>query len=344
MTAPRVVPSAWMSASRDRVEARLAHFLGEKRAETERRSPASLELVEAIDGLTMRGGKRLRPMVLEAAYRAVAPTGDPRVCDDAGAALEMLQTYLLIHDDWMDLDEERRGGKSVYASFRDRLGDAHLGAAIAVLAGDLASAFAAELMTHAAVPPKRLREALDAFWAIQREVVWGQHLDMRKSRDINRVYDLKTGSYTVRGPARLGALLGDASGQQLAVLDEFTAPLGIAFQVRDELLGTFGDPSSTGKPRGNDLRAGKHTKIIETAEALLAPKDFAVVRSVLGVADASEDAVGAATELLTRSGVRDSVEKELGLLVESAHATLDRAPFVTDELRAIVALLTHRDR
>ena len=122
MTAPRVVPSAWMSASRDRVEARLAHFLGEKRAETERRSPASLELVEAIDGLTMRGGKRLRPMVLEAAYRAVAPTGDPPAATARETARPDFISLTLAKDGRLALDEAELGGlDEVAPRLRERL-------------------------------------------------------------------------------------------------------------------------------------------------------------------------------------------------------------------------------
>ncbi|MEZ4254223.1 MAG: polyprenyl synthetase family protein [Polyangiales bacterium] len=333
-----------MLGTRERVEARLRGFLASKRAEAERTSPRALELVDAIGDLTLRGGKRLRPVVLEAAYRAVAKSPEPNLADDAGAALEMLQTYLLIHDDWMDLDDERRGGPSVYAALRDRHGDEHLGASLAVLAGDLASAYASELITGAAFPAERLRAALDAFWAIQREVVWGQQLDMIASEDVDRVYDLKTGSYTVRGPARLGALLANADEASLAVLERFAAPLGVAFQVRDELLGTFGDPSTTGKPAGNDLRAGKHTKVVAFAKRALDATDFAPVTKVFGVNDATEADVATATRVLEDSGARAAVEAELGRLVAAAKGALDAAPFFTGDLHALIALLADRDR
>ena len=124
-----------------------------------------MELVDAVRTLTLRGGKRTRPMVLAAAYYAVQPEGK----DDlrhAYAALELLQSYLLIHDDWMDRDESRRGGRSVWAHLRDRHNDAHLGSSLAILAGDLASAFASELFTRSSCPDGRLNDAFAAFCRI----------------------------------------------------------------------------------------------------------------------------------------------------------------------------------
>ena len=134
------------------VEDRLARYFDDKRAQAERLAPEAPELVGAIAALTLRGGKRLRPALLAAAYRAADEARPIEAVIDACCALELLQTYLLVHDDWMDQDDERRGGPSVLAAMlRDAHdGDAHLGASLGVLAGDLASAYASELLTHAA--------------------------------------------------------------------------------------------------------------------------------------------------------------------------------------------------
>src|SRR5262245_49570626 len=119
---------------RDRVDARLVSYFAAKRDEVVACSPASIELVSAIEALTMRGGKRLRPIVTAAVFRAVCAEGELERIVDAGASLELLQSYLLIHDDFMDQDEERRGGPSVHVIFRERLRNAHLGASVAILA------------------------------------------------------------------------------------------------------------------------------------------------------------------------------------------------------------------
>ncbi len=324
------------------VENRLRSFLADKRSEAERSSAESIELVDQVATLTMRGGKRLRPIVIAAAYRAVRPGGDLSDVIDAGASIELLQSYLLIHDDWMDLDDERRGGPSVYAALRELHGHAHLGASLAVLAGDLASAYASELITRAPFPVARREMALDSFWEMQREVFFGQQLDLVASSDVERVYDLKTASYTVRGPARIGAFLGGADEAALDVLARWSRPIGIAFQLRDEILGTFGDPRTTGKPAGNDLRAGKLTTLVVEARRALSNGERAPLEAVFGQASATSEDVARAIELLVRAGVRAKVQTRLDELVAESNAALADAAFDTSEIGAIGGLLVDR--
>lgn len=362
-----------MGAVRDGVETRLRAFLDDRRRDAVETCPESVELVDAIAGLTLRGGKRLRPQVAAAAFLGVRPDGDPADTVDAGAAIEMLQTFLLIHDDWMDLDEERRGGPSVWAWLRDRHGDAHLGASLAVLAGDLAAVYASELIAGAPFPDRRRGDAFDAFLQMQREVFFGQHLDLVAGREdvpdfsaagaarpggmaaegvggrrplstVERMYDLKTGSYTVRGPMRLGALLADAEPRQLEALDRLAAPLGIAFQLRDELLGTFGDARVLGKPTGNDLRAGKRTVLLSETRARGTAEQVAAVERVLGRADAPDDEVERAVDAVRASGARERVEERLRRLLAEAEAALEDAPLAAGPLREVADLLAFRDR
>ena len=154
------------------------------------------------------------------------------------------------------------------------------------------------------------------------EVVYGQQLDLQHHDDVARMHQLKTGSYTVRGPLRLGALLGDASAEQLAALERFGTPLGLAFQLRDDLLGVFGDRALTGKPVGNDLRAGKHSALVAEARARSPPDDRALLDWSLGNPDADDDIVARALELIVRSGARERVEARLRELLAEAQAAL----------------------
>lgn len=309
--------SGWLSEVRDTVEARLFEFFSEARARLEGIAPESEELVQSIEALTMRGGKRLRPAVLFAAYRAVRPEGAMGDVADACAGLELLQTYLLIHDDWMDGDDERRGGASVHAALRDAHGDAHRGASLAVLAGNLACVWSWQLFGD----DPRVRRVVRK---MHEEVLIGQQLDIRASQNVSLMQQLKTGSYTLRGPMALGAAIAGASEVEAAALDAFATPLGEAFQMRDDLLGTFGDPKDTGKPAGNDLIGGKRTALIAAAERTGA--DLGALRAVHGVADASEAAVVEAIALLERIGAKRSVEERLSVLLDDARAILDAAP------------------
>lgn len=312
---------------RDATDAHLRAFFAARRADLRASAPEAELLALGLEDLTMRGGaKRLRPAVLVAAQRAIRP--DARLSDvvAACAGLEVLQSYLLVHDDWMDGDLERRGGPSVHVMLREQVGQAHLGDALAVLAGDLGNAWAWDLVIESAARAPSASAVLSVFSRMQRDVVAGQALDLRASKDVTRMQQLKTGSYTVDGPLALGATLAGASAAQLEGLARFGVPIGEAFQVRDDLLGTFGDTSVTGKPVGNDLRAGKRTAIVREAETSLPESERAALTRVFGRADASDADIRAAMQLLEQTGVRSRVETRLESLLQASLAALDAAP------------------
>ena len=178
----------------------------------------------------------------------------------------------------------------------------------------------------------------------QREVFFGQHLDLVAHRNVERMYDLKTGSYTVRGPLRLGAILAGARASELEALDRIAAPLGVAFQLRDELLGAFGDPSATGKPAGNDVRAGKFTVLIREAKQRLPEPEQARLDRAWGKVDAPDGAVAEAVELLVSCGAKAHVEEKLTSLVDETQQAVKQAPFHSEKLTGIISLLVDRDR
>jgi geranylgeranyl diphosphate synthase type I len=230
---------------------------------------------------------------------------------------------LLIQDDWMDGDDERRGGPSVHAALRRTHRDPHLAESLAILAADLAAGFAFELIARSPFPAARLQEALGVYGRMHFEVVCGQQLDLCKHDDVALTHQLKTGSYTVRGPLALGALLADGNAAQLAALERFGAPVGVAFQLRDDLLGTFGDKAEVGKPVGADLRAGKRTALIAEAYAILPSHEREPLERVLGKENASDAELLAATTLLERSGARRRVEARLQGLERDARDALE---------------------
>src|SRR5688572_10701915 len=203
----------------------------------------------------------------------------------------------------MDQDLLRRGGPTVHALLQQQLGSAHLGAAGAVLAGDYLVALATRVLLQARLPPGRQAQLLSRFTAMQLDAVVGQQLDvLGDGSNLDDVYRLKTGSYTVLGPLLLGATLGDCSPELEASLESFALPLGIAFQLPDDLLGAFGDPSQTGKPRGSDLTANKRTLLLQSA--LQSSECRASLEGVLGNPSASAEAVETALAALARSGAR----------------------------------------
>jgi geranylgeranyl diphosphate synthase type I len=334
---------SWMGGIRRQVDAILEGFFESKCDEATRLSPQAIELVTEVRDLTMRGGKRLRPIVTAAAYRAASGDTDVTPTVEVGAALELLQTYLLIHDDWMDEDDERRGGPAVHYAFQKKHGHEHLGASLGILAGDLASTFGWELLLRSGFPEGRRDEGLALFVKIQKEVFAGQQLDLMTDVDVERMHDLKTGSYTTRGPAELGGIIADADEPSMRSLRDWSAPLGVAFQLRDDLLGTFGSAQQTGKP-GDDLRHGKHNAVVAAFRRLGASEsDRSVLERVLGHAEATDDEVEAASRVL--SAAKAEVEARLAFLADEARRALVASPFGQDAkqmLEEVTQRLTDR--
>jgi geranylgeranyl diphosphate synthase type I len=227
----------------------------------------------------------------------------------------------------------------VHYAFQERHGHDHLGASLGILAGDLASTFGWELILSGSFPESRRDEGLALFVRIQKEVFAGQQLDLMADGDVERMHDLKTGSYTTRGPAELGGILADADEASMQSLRRWAAPLGVAFQLRDDLLGTFGNVQQTGKP-GDDLRHGKHNAVV-AAFGRLAPSaaDRAVLEGVWGHADATDEEVLAATEVL--SAAKREVGTRLGFLADEARSALGASPF-DEEAKQVLEEVTRR--
>ncbi len=348
--AKRLAPrpfSALLAEVQSDVDARLRGFLDAKLDGARRHGPEAERLVRAVRDLSLRGGKRLRPALLAVGYRSVDATGPLEPALDAGVALELLQSYFLIHDDWMDDDDVRRGGPSVHAALSAAYRSAERGAHSAILAGDLAAAFSLEALARVEVDAERSPRAMACFSDMQRDAVYGQQLDVSGGARPERVYELKTASYTVRGPLRLGAVLAGAKPPTLRALDRYGLPIGIAFQLRDDVLGLFSDPKKTGKPFANDLRTGKRTALLEVALALTKGRDAKRLSGVVGNARAARSDLAAAVAIIEASGAREVVEKRIAELVRSGLVSLGEpslTPVGRDWLAGAATALTARER
>ncbi len=345
--APSASPKDYLDRVRTLVEARLSSVFADVSAETRALAPDVLPVLDAARELTMRGGKRLRPALIFAARDSIEPGVFPDDTVDLGAAIELFQTYLLIHDDWMDNDPVRRGAPSVHVALARHYKDAHLGASAAILAGDLLSALVHRLVASTELPAPRRAALINAFARMEREVILGQCLDVTRSGDIQRIHDLKTGSYTVRGPMLLGAAIAGASDDARHAIERFAEPLGLAFQLRDDILGAFGSEADTGKPVGGDFREGKSTRLVRHALTHLSPADADALRAVLGRREATEAEVLHARDLVERAGARESAEAEVAALRSQCLAALETTALREDGRRLLAgfaALLTERSK
>lgn len=329
---------------RERVDRVLADELARARGEVATADAEAALLVEEIERLVRAGGKRLRPALCVLGHRAAGGVEDDRLVRVA-AALELLHTFALIHDDVMDEAPVRRGVPSVHARLaavhRDlaRPGDPErFGRSAAILAGDLAAVLAEELFLGSGFPAEVLVPAARRFGRMRVEMAAGQLLDiaatgggpLEESR-ARRIAALKTGSYTVEGPLHIGAILAGAPIEILSALSRFGAPLGEAFQVRDDVLGALGVGEHADE---GDLAQGTPTVVLAAARRLLGPEE-ADRLAADGLEEARErlrasGALAAARDLVDRL-VRESVD---------ALDTAGLAPGAAEALRGVAGLFS----
>ena len=312
-------------------------------------SSESLPLLAAIRQLT-GGGKRFRALLCYWGWRAAGGTGDVRTVAKAGAALEFFQAAALMHDDVIDRSETRRGAPSIHRQFRQQHLDAewHLdaerfGISSAILAGDLCLAFSEELFVEACGAPGTA-SARVLFNRMRTEVMAGQYLDLLEEavgpdqppaaaaeRALN-ILRYKSARYSIERPVMLGGALAGADDAALARFSAFALPLGEAFQLRDDVLGVFGDPGVTGKPAGDDLREGKRTYLIARALGGSGLRDQGVINSLLGDPDLNDDGVALLRTLIDASGALRDTEQLITDRSADAFAALELLE--TDEVPA----------
>ena len=314
------------------VTADLADYLAGRRDEC---AAIAEEYAAAVDDLTrfvLAGGKRLRPTFAWWGWRAAGGVDDPSAVLRAVSALELIQACALVHDDLIDDSATRRGEPTVHARWAARHAGAawtgdptRFGAAVAILLGDVALAWADDMLHESGVDPVALARARPAWQAMRTEVLGGQFLDVQghASSDSSpetalRISRYKTAAYTVERPLHLGAAIAGADDTTIAALRRYGTDLGIAFQLRDDLLGVFGDPAVTGKPAGDDLREGKLTLLVALTRAHADRATAAVVERAVGNPHLDAEGVDAAREALVSLGVVDDVERRITELTASA--------------------------
>ena len=315
----------------------------EAKAEHGSRGDAVSKPMEAARALCLRGGKRLRAALVVVGAQIGGGAEDWTPLLPVCSAVELLQAYFLIHDDWMDGDDVRRGGPSVHAALEESFPTPHLAACGAVLAGDYTLALALRALSRVELASERWPALLARFAELQLDAVVGQQLDvLGNGENLDEVYRLKTASYTVMGPLELGMIWALGTQQRVeparrvgpthAELEMFAVPVGIAFQLRDDLIGALADPRVSGKPRGSDLRAGKPSLLVNTALQLSDAEGARSIREVFGNASATDAEVARALRSIEASGAPSAVEARIDELSAQAKAALG-APGFDDAAR-----------
>lgn len=329
----------------ERIEQTLAGYLAQRGAEAARVHPTFADAAAVLTEF-VRGGKRIRPTFAWWGWRGAG--GDPtdpttEAVLRAVSALELVQACALVHDDLIDASDTRRGNPTVHVAFAERHRLAQwpgpprrYGAAAAILLGDLALAWADDLLAEAGLAEAAWRRVRPVWTAMRTEMLGGQFLDSwcqaSGGEDVEaalRVCRFKTAAYTVERPLHLGAALAGAAPELVAAYRSFGADIGVAFQLRDDLLGVFGDPEVTGKPAGDDLREGKHTLLValalDTARRTARHAELTALTAALGDPDLDAAGLARVREILHGLGAVGEVELRIDRFTESGLATLAAA-------------------
>jgi geranylgeranyl diphosphate synthase type I len=352
------------SRIRKEIEEALLAFVGRQRPGLLIIDDDLAPVVSALESL-VAGGKRLRPLFCCWGWRGTGGQDGPGITM-AAASLELLQASALIHDDVMDASDTRRGRPSVHRRFEAMHqraawpGSAEsFGAGAAILLGDLCLSWSGMMYDNSGLPEETLRRGRATYDLMRTEVMCGQYLDLlEQTRGADapdgatgmgtpargavgralRVVEFKSAKYTVERPLQLGAAMAGADRETISALSRYGLPLGIAFQLRDDVLGVFGDPDETGKPAGDDLREGKRTVLVALALERATPAQAEVVRVHLG--DPALDAAGVEElrSVIRDTGGLDACEAMIDQYAADAHIALESAP-VTEEARAALAEL-----
>ena len=338
----------------ERVERRLADLLD---TEIGRWGALDRDLVEPL--LVLRrfvvgSGKRLRPAFCHWGYVGAGGDLDNAAVIDIGAAFELLQAFALVHDDVMDGSATRRGARTVHLDFGDRhvierwRGEPRrFGEGVAILVGDLAHVYADHFVAGAP-------DEVTAIWnELRVELNVGQYLDVlgtaRGDTDLpraRRIARYKSGKYTIERPLHVGAALAGRYDELHTALSAYGDPLGEAFQLRDDMLGAFGEEAITGKPVGDDLREGKPTPLLAVATAR-ANQEQRSVLSFVGQADLTSSDVAAIQAVLVETGAVSEIETTIDRLTTYAIAAVEQTPITSDAGNALIELAHYvawRDR
>ena len=305
----------------------------------------------SLEKFLLDSGKRLRPLF---AYVGLVGAGVQPTQEliSAASSLELVHVCALIHDDVMDASDTRRGAPSIHKYFEKMHQDKKLvgsgsqfGIASAILIGDLALIWSAQMLHNSKLPTEKLISALPVYDEMRVELMAGQFLDVYEqslgTQSVERsmkVARYKSGKYTIERPLHFGAALAQAPQELISTYSKFGIPLGEAFQLRDDLLGVFGDPAQTGKPSGDDLREGKRTALIAIALQKASASQQKIITDNLGDPGLTSSMISDLQQVINETGATSHIELMIEELTNTSLTALNHDGISQDGKRYLTEL------
>jgi geranylgeranyl diphosphate synthase type I len=343
---------ATLASVRSAVEEELASFLDFESGYLNSISADLFPVSDALTSFVLDSGKRLRPLFAYAGFAAAGGSIEKPIVR-AMAALELLQACALIHDDLMDGSDTRRGKPSIHRHFESFHSKNQLdgiapqyGLSAAVLLGDLALVWSDQMLNSAGLTTEQFSRVIPYYNEMRVELMAGQFLDIHEQTQKNTSVDrsmkiarYKSGKYTIERPLHLGAAISAAAPPEIfTALSAYGLPLGEAFQLRDDLLGVFGDPSVTGKPAGDDLREGKRTVLIAMTNDRQTESQREILSKYYGNKELDAQGVALLQEIIESTGARAELESIINKLTDSALSAAESSQFTTNGKALLIEL------
>jgi len=336
-----------------RVDAEILTYFAGRKKEAAALGERYVLLWETLENLVLAGGKRFRPYMLLLSYSAYSQTNDPTPVMPAAVAQELLHAAMLIHDDIIDRDLVRYGQKNIAGQYRDKYASltsddgevAHFSLSAALLAGDALLSDAHKILREAVCDHSRIEQAAEIFSQSVFEVIGGELLDTEaailppEDNHAETVARFKTASYSFVSPLIIGATLAGADSHDIKLLTQFAHAVGVGYQLRDDLLGVFGDSSQTGKSTKTDIIEGKRTMLIEEFERRADDDQKQRFARAFHNPDARDDELEVAKTLLEETGAKDAVIDRIMHLREEARAHIDQLSIEYDAKTQFYALI-----
>ncbi|MEA3558619.1 MAG: polyprenyl synthetase family protein [Candidatus Thermoplasmatota archaeon] len=346
-----------ISKEKELIEGEVSNFFRKERVSCID-DPLARQLLASIEEYTLRDAKRVRSILVVMGYRSVGGA-DLEKARRAAVSLELVQTMLLIHDDIMDRSDLRRGAPSFhveYSSMHGELGylgePGQFGINMALIAGDLAESLGEKALLESGFDKERIQEALLSQTQMIRDTGFGQMFDLYSvelpkwsEAMVEKVHTLKTARYTFDAPLRIGAHLHGASEQQLNALSGYALPVGVAFQIMDDILGFFGDPKRGGEIDLSDIKEGKRTLLIVKALEMVRDVERDLIVGALGNKDLTVEEARKIRRIIKASGSEEYSRRKALELTEKGLKALEGAeldPGIVSFLKAFAGYLVER--
>ncbi|MDD3498211.1 MAG: polyprenyl synthetase family protein [Candidatus Moranbacteria bacterium] len=345
---------------RKKIDPEIEKVLDEMIEASKKEGKIITDSLEQVKKITLSGGKRLRPALMYWGYKGVGGKREKEIIKTS-VSIELIHIFLLIHDDIIDNDSKRHGVETIHKKYEKTgkffpgIGNnaKHFGNSMGIIVGDIVGAIGNRVIYNSDFPPSLIVEALKKLQGIVATVAIGEAQDViteyrRKAleKEVMDIYKNKTAKYTIEGPLHLGAILGGAGGKILEEITKFSVPIGVAFQIQDDILGIFGSEKKIGKPVGSDIREGKQTILVVKALENADENRRKRLEKLLGKENITGDEIREFRKIIIDTGALDYAKEKTQELVEEGKSHIEKIEFdkrAKNFLSAIADYMAKRD-